>query len=179
MLISIVVIVLVIVAVILLLAMTKPGSFRVERTEVIGAPPEDIFPLLNDFHRWSAWSPWEKLDPSMKRSFSGAPSGVGSVYEWDGNKKAGQGRMEITDSQPWSHIGINLDFLKPFKAHNITEFDLHQHGGGTELKWAMHGPSPFMTKLMMVFTTMDKLVGKDFDEGMANLKRVAEAGSAR
>ncbi len=173
MLLTVIVILAAVVALIVAIAATKPDSFRVERSATINATPDRIFPLINDFHRWSAWSPWEKLDPDMRRTFGGPPAGVGSSYEWDGNKKAGQGRMEITESSP-SRIRLNLDFLKPFKAHNFTDFDMVPRGDSTDLTWSLYGPSPFMTKLMMVFTTMDKMVGKDFDEGIANLKRVAE-----
>ena len=111
-------------AAILGFAATKPGTFRVERAKSIQAPPEKIFDLINDFHRWVSWSPWEKLDPAMKRTFAGAASGKGAVYEWAGNSKAGQGRMEITDAAPGSKVTIKLDFLKPFEGHNTAEFTL-------------------------------------------------------
>lgn len=177
MLTTIIVVIAVLIAVVLAMASSKPDSFRVERSATIQASPERIFPLLNDFHQWGKWSPWEKIDPGMKRTFGGPESGVGSSYDWEGNGKAGKGRMEITESQPSSRVLLDLDFIKPFKAHNITEFSLAPNGAGTDLKWAMYGPSPFMTKVMLVFTTMDKMVGKDFDQGLINLKREAE-GSA-
>lgn len=167
-------IIVVVVGLILFMASRKPDAFRVERGARINAPPERIFPLLNNFHNWARWSPWEKIDPAMSRDYGGPESGVGSFYAWLGNSKAGQGRMEITESTPPSHIRLNLDFLKPFKASNVTEFDLTPEGDSTELKWSMYGPSTFATKVMMIFTTMDKMVGKDFEQGLANLKRAVE-----
>lgn len=155
------------------IAARKPDTFRIQRTGVIGAPPEKILPLLTDFHRWAEWSPWEKLDPEMKRTFSGAESGRGAVYAWDGNKKAGGGRMEITGSSP-ERVTIQLDFTRPFAAHNVTTFTLQPRGGRTEVVWAMDGPQPFMNKVMGVLINLDKLVGKDFDAGLANLKAIAE-----
>ncbi len=173
MILTVVVILAAVVALIVALAATKPDSFRVERSTSINTTPDKIFPLINDFHRWPAWSPWEKLDPDMRKSFGGPPTGVGSSYEWEGNSKAGKGRMEITASTP-TKINLNLDFIKPFKANNFTEFSMVPAGDSTDLTWSLYGPSPFITKLMMVFTTMDKMVGKDFDEGITNLKREAE-----
>ena len=159
---------------ILVLAATKPDTFRVERSISIKAPPEKIFPLIDDFERWPAWSPWEKMDPAMKRSRSGAASGKGSIYEWEGNDKVGKGRMEIVESSPPSKVVIKLDFLKPFEAHNTTEFTLQPKGDTTDVRWVMHGPAPFMSKLMQVFTSMDAMVGKDFEAGLANMKAAAE-----
>ena len=122
----------VVLAAILGFAATRPGTFRVERSKSIEAPPARIFELINDFHRWAAWSPWEKLDPAMKRTFAGAPSGKGAVYEWAGNSKAGEGRMEITGTSPGSKVTIKLDFLKPFEAHNTAEFTLVPAGAFTK-----------------------------------------------
>jgi len=164
----------VLVVAILGLAMTKPDSFSVQRKTSIQAPPDKIFPLINDFHNWNSWSPWEKLDPGMNRTHSGAQNGKGAVYEWDGNSKVGKGRMEITDASAPSKIAIKLDFLKPFEGHNIAEFTLEPQGDSTNVTWTMHGPSPFVSKIMQVFMSMDKLIGKDFDSGLANLKTVAE-----
>jgi len=161
-------------AAILAFAATKPGTFRVERARSIQAPPERIFDLINDFHRWSLWSPWEKLDPMMKRTFGGAESGKGAVYEWAGNSKAGQGRMEITGIVPGSKIVIKLDFLKPLEGHNTSEFTMSPRGNSTDVSWAVYGPSPFMMKIMHVFVNMDRMVGADFEAGLANLKSVAE-----
>lgn len=158
----------------LLVAATRPKRFRVERQTTIQAPPDKVFALVNDFHQWPAWSPWEKLDPEMKRSHAGPANGPGASYAWEGNKKVGQGRMEIRESAPPRRLAIQLDFLKPFEAHNSAEFDFEAVGGATRVTWAMHGPSPFMMRLMGVFMSMDKLVGKDFEAGLANLKAAAE-----
>ena len=158
----------------LIYAATKPDRFVVQRSIGINAPPEKIYPYLSDFHSFGDWSPYEKLDPAMKRSYSGAPNGKGAIYEWEGNKKAGKGRMEITGDLPASNVTIDLDFVKPFEAHNIVEFTLHPTGGSTNVTWAMHGPSPYIAKLMHVFFDMDSMVGKDFEAGLANLKAIAE-----
>lgn len=153
---------------------TRPGEFRVQRSARINAAPDRILPHLNDFHRWESWSPWEHLDPNLQRTYSGAGSGTGAVYAWQGNKKVGEGRMEITDASPTA-LTIKLDFLKPFKANNITEFVLEPKAGGTEVTWSMHGPSPFISKMMGVVMNMDTMIGKDFEKGLAGLKTVSEA----
>jgi carbon monoxide dehydrogenase subunit G len=171
----IVVVVLVVgVAALLGFAAIKPDAFRVQRAAGIKAPPEKILPLINDFHNWGSWSPWEKLDPALKRTYSGAASGQGAVYEWEGNKKVGQGRMEIMESSPPSKITIKLDFLKPFEAHNTAEFMLERQGDSTAVTWTMHGRQPYMIKVMSLFFSMDKMIGKDFETGLANLKSITE-----
>ncbi|HEV8691127.1 MAG TPA: SRPBCC family protein [Ideonella sp.] len=162
------------IAALLIFAATRPDSFRVERKTVIQAPPEKVFALINDFHLWPQWSPWEHLDRNMKRTLGGAAAGPGATYAWEGNKDVGQGRMEIKESVPASKIGIQLDFLQPFEAHNTAEFTLAPQGSGTEVTWAMYGPANYMTKLMSVFASMDKMVGPDFEKGLANMKAVAE-----
>ena len=154
------------------IAARKPDTFRVQRTTVIGAPPESIHPLIDDFHRWAEWSPYEKLDPEMKKTYSGAASGRGAAYAWEGTR-SGIGRMEITGTTP-ERITIQLDFTKPFEAHNIATFTLQPRAGGTEVTWAMDGPAPFAHKVMGVFVNMDNLVGKDFAAGLANLKAIVE-----
>jgi hypothetical protein len=166
--------VLVLLAALLGFAATKPDTFRVRRATSIKAQPEKVFALINDFHQWTAWSPWEKLDPALKRAYSGAASGKGAVYEWEGNKKVGKGRMEITDAPSPSKVTIKLDFLSPFEAHNTAEFALDAKAGSTDVTWAMYGPSPFIMKVMSLFVSMDRMVGKDFEAGLANLKAVAE-----
>ena len=168
-------VIVVLVVAVLIYAATKPDTFRVQRATRINAPPEKIFALINDYHRWGSWSPYEKLDPDMKRTYSGAANGTGAVYEWEGNSKAGKGRMEIADSVPPSQVAIKLDFVKPFEAHNLVQFTLQPTGPSTDVTWAMQGPSPYMMKLMHVFINMDRMVGKDFETGLANLKAVAEA----
>ncbi|MBS0419043.1 MAG: SRPBCC family protein [Proteobacteria bacterium] len=164
----------VIIAGVLIAAATRPDSFRVERSIRVSAPAEKIFHYVNDFHQWGVWSPWEKLDPTMKRSFTGPESGNGAVYEWQGNGKVGQGRMQITDAAAPGRVVIKLDFIKPFEAHNRAIFNLQSAGGDTEVVWAMEGPSPYLSKLMGLFFNMDKLIGGDFERGLANLKAVSE-----
>jgi uncharacterized protein YndB with AHSA1/START domain len=165
----------VVVAVLLVYAAARPDSFRIERSAVIKAAPEKVFPLINDFHQWTAWSPWETIDPTLKRSYSGAPSGKGTAYAWEGNKDVGSGRMEITESIAPAKIVMRLDFFKPFEAHNTTEFTFTRQGDATTVSWAMYGPSPFASKLMGVFFNMDRMVGGQFDKGLAQLKAIAEA----
>jgi uncharacterized protein YndB with AHSA1/START domain len=164
----------IVIAAVLIFAATKPDTFSVQRTTTIKAAPEKIFAMLDDFHNWGGWSPWEKMDPNMKRTFSGPANGKGSVYEWDGNSKVGQGRMEITDASAPSHVTIKLDFIKPFEGHNVAEFVLEPRGDSTNVTWTMRGPSPYIAKLMSVFFSMDSMIGKDFEAGLANLKAAAE-----
>lgn len=171
---NIVILVVVVVAAVLAYAATRPDNFRVERTTTINAPPDAIFPLINDYHGWAAWSPWEKKDPAMTRTFSGAASGTGAVYEWSGNSEVGSGRMEITESVPSSKVTLDLHFLKPIEARNTTEFTLADQGGTTTVTWAMYGPSPFISKLMGLLMSMDEMLGGDFEAGLASLKTVAE-----
>ena len=158
----------------LIFAATKPDTFRVQRSAGIKATPDKIFPLINDLHSWGAWSPWEKMDPGMRKVHSGAAQGTGAVYEWEGNSKVGKGRMEITDTSPPSKVVIALDFIKPFQAHNMTEFTLEPRGGATDVTWAMHGPTPYIAKIMHIFVSMDSMVGKQFETGLANLKALVE-----
>lgn len=164
----------VLVAALLAYAATRPDSFRLERSATIQAPPGKVFALVNDFRQWTAWSPWENIDPALKRTYSGAASGAGTAYAWEGNNDVGAGRMEITDSVPPSRILIKLDFLKPFEAHNTAEFSFVQQGDATTVTWAMYGPSPFMAKLMGIFFSMDRMVGGQFEQGLAKLKALAE-----
>jgi hypothetical protein len=171
---TIAIVAVVLIAAVLIYAATRPDAFRVERAASVKAPPAKIFPLINDFHNWGAWSPWEKLDPALKRTYGGPESGKGAVYEWEGNSKVGAGRMEIVDSAAPSKVVIKLDFLRPFEAHNVAEFTLDAKGDATTVTWAMHGPAPYMSKLMGVFVSMDKMVGKDFETGLANMKAAAE-----
>ena len=156
------------------IAATKPNTFRVQRAAAIKASPDKIFPLINDFRTWASWSPWENIDPAMKRTYSGVASGTGAIYEWAGNNKVGTGRMEITSTLPPSRIIIKLDFLKPMEGHNTAEFTLEPHGDSTNVTWAMYGPSPFASKVFQVFVIMDKMMGKSFETGLANLKALAE-----
>lgn len=155
-------------------AATKPDTFQVQRRATIAAPPERVFALIDDFHRWGEWSPWEKLDPAMTRTFEGPASGTGAVYAWKGNKDVGQGRMEIAESSPPGRIAIKLDFIEPMESNNVTEFVLAPKDGGTEVTWTMRGPSPYLTKVMDTVVGMDRLIGKDFEAGLANMKAAAE-----
>lgn len=171
---TILIIAVILVAAILIYAATRPDTFRIQRSANIAVPPDKIFPFINDFHHWSAWSPWEKLDPAMKKTHSGAPQGKGAVHEWNGNKDVGTGRMEILETVPSSKVVIKLDFLKPFEAHNTAEFTLEGKGTFTTVSWAMYGPQPYMMKVMSLFCSMDKMVGGQFETGLANLKALAE-----
>lgn len=162
------------VAALLVFAATRPDHFRVERSARIQAPPEKIFALVNDLHSHAAWSPWEKKDPAMRRSHSGAASGKGAVYAWDGNKDIGAGRMEITESSPPSKVVFRMDFIRPFEARNTAEFTLDPGGEVTTVTWAIYGPSPFVSKVMGVFFSMDSMIGKEFEAGLANLKSLTE-----
>lgn len=175
---AILIIVAALIAGVLAYAATKPDTFRVQRSASIKAPPERIFPLINDYRNWAAWSPYERKDPAMKRTFGATTAGKGATYSWEGNKDVGQGGMEIQDSVPSSKVTIRLDFLKPFEAHNIVDFTLQPEGDATKVTWEMHGPAPYFSKLMQVFINMDKMVGTDFEAGLASMRTVAEMPAA-
>jgi uncharacterized protein YndB with AHSA1/START domain len=162
------------IAIVLILAATKPNMLRVQRATSIKAPPERIFPMINDFHQWRSWSPYEERDPALKRSYEGPDSGRGAVYAWDGNKNVGSGRMEILEASVPSKITIKLDFFKPFEGHNTAEFTMLPQGDVTNLTWTMVGPAVFMSKVMQVFINLDHMIGRDFEVGLANLKKLAE-----
>lgn len=153
-----------------------PSTYTVERTTVIQAHAPDIYPHVADFHRWTEWSPWEDVDPDLQRSYSGAESGPGAVYSWSGNRKAGQGRMEITGTDEPNRVTVALQFLKPFKSSSETTFLLEPDGPGTRVTWRMVGPSSLATKVMGLFTSMDTLIGPDFEKGLARLRGVVESG---
>ncbi len=160
---------------VLVLAALKPDSFTLSRSLAINAPPERIFPLIGSFRNWARWSPWEKLDPDLKRSYGGPEAGLGSVYAWEGKGKAGQGRMEIVEAAEPSRLALNLDFIKPFEAHNHVTFALEPAGGGaTTVTWTMTGPTPFIAKIIHVFVDMDRVLGDDFAKGLAEMKAAAE-----
>ena len=162
------------VAGVLIYAATRPDSFRVERSLIIQAPPEKVFPFVNNLRQWEWWSPWEKIDPQLRRTYSGAAEGQGAVYEWSGNQDIGSGRMEIVQSMPPSRIVFQLNFVEPFAAQNTVEFTFVPDGGGTRVTQAMYGPSPFLSKLLGLVFDMDKMVGSKYEEGLANLKLLAE-----
>jgi uncharacterized protein YndB with AHSA1/START domain len=167
-------IILLLVATVLILAATKPNTFRVQRSVSIQASPEKIFALIDNLHSWPQWAPQDRDDPRMKRTFSGPESGVGATSNWSGSGNTGTGQMTITESEPSKKIAIAVDWQKPFQARNINEFVLDPEGGSTRVTWTMQGPNLYMMKLMGVFTNMDRLMGKHFENGLANLKAVAE-----
>lgn len=152
-------------------------TYTVQRSRRIDASPERIYHHIIDFSRWADWSPWEEMDPNMSKTYSGAESGVGSHYSWSGNRKVGEGSMEITDAKENSTVQIALEFLKPFKASNTTVFTLEPRDGATDVTWAMTGDKTLLTRIIGVFRSMDSMVGPDFEKGLDHLKRVAEAGS--
>ncbi len=162
------------IATVLILAAAKPNTFSVERAIDIKSPPQKIFPLISDFRQWRSWSPYENRDPALKRSYSGAESGKGAVYAWEGNRNVGSGRMEILQAPPPAAVVIKLDFFKPFEGHNIAEFIMLPQGDSTRLTWRMHGPAPLLSRVMQVFMDMDRMIGKDFEAGLANLKQLTE-----
>ena len=171
---TILLIIVAIIAAILIVASLQSNDFRFERSTTIHAAPGKILPLISDFHKWTQWSPWENIpNDELQRSYSGAPEGVGAIYEWTG-KKSGSGRMEMLSTSP-SLARLKLNFIKPFKAENTTDFIAEPAGAATKLTWAMYGPKPYMSKLMTLFVSMDKMIGKDFEKGLANLKAAAEA----
>ena len=157
--------------------MTGGKTYTVQRSTTVQAPPGRLFEQVVDLRRWPAWSPWEDLDPELRRTYGGAERGVGSTYAWSGNRKAGQGRMEITDADDPTRVVVALDFLKPFKSSSVTTFTFAPEGDGTRVTWTMAGPRTLGLKIMGIFTSMDKLVGKDFEKGLARLKTLAEQGS--
>jgi hypothetical protein len=154
-------------------AAVQPATYSVQRSIVIKAPPEKILPLVSDFHNWSQWSPWENLDPAMKRTFSGAPKDLGAVYAWEGNKNVGSGRMEVISLTP-TRVGIKLDFLQPIASTSDTTFALQAQGDSTTVSWTMSGNTDFMAKLMGIFISMDSMIGPAFESGLAKMKAAAE-----
>lgn len=165
----------VIVVVLVIVVALQPSEFRVARSTTISAPPAAVFAQVNDFHRWEAWNPWGKMDPAMKQTYEGAPSGVGAVYAWAGNNEVGEGRMTITESRPSDLIRINMEFLKPFAANSTAEFTFKPEGNQTAVTWSMTGAKNFMAKAIHLFMNMDKMIGGQFDKGLADMKRLVEA----
>jgi len=168
------IVVVVLLAALLAFATTRPDTFRVERTTSIKAPPEKIFALINDLHAYASWSPWEKLDPAMTRTHSGSANGKGAVYQWEGNSQVGKGRIEITESSPPSKVALKLDYAQPFEAHNFVEFTLEAKGDSTNVTWATYGPNPYIAKVIGLVVSMDRMIGGMFEQGLANLKAIAE-----
>ncbi len=165
----------IIIIVFVIVVATRPADFTITRSAIIAATPETVFAQVNDLHKWDAWSPWAKLDPAMKQIHEGASAGVGAIYSWDGNKDVGAGRMTINESRTSEAIRIKLEFLKPFAAVNDTEFTFKPEGNQTTVTWTMTGKNNFMSKAFCMFMNMDRMVGGDFEKGLASLKTVAEA----
>ena len=155
-------------------AASKPNTFRVQRSLTINAPPEKIFALINDFHRWRNWAPQDKEDPTMTRTYSGTSAGAGAVSEWDSRGSAGKGRMSIAESAPPTRISIQVDFMKPFEAHNSNEFTLEPAEASTNVTWSMQGTNLYFMKVVSIFVNMDRMAGKHFEAGLNNLKTLAE-----
>jgi hypothetical protein len=155
----------------------QPSDFRITRTANVSTPAAVVFALVDDLHEWEAWSPWEKKDPAVKRTFEGPLAGTGASYSWAGNKKVGEGRMTITESRPGELIRIKLEFLRPFKATNTAEFVFNPKGNQTTVTWSMSGKNNFMAKAFHLFVDFDKMIGNDFVKGLAQMKSVAEAAS--
>jgi hypothetical protein len=153
---------------------TRPAEFTVQRSTTLAAPPAVPFALVNDFHQWGGWSPWEKMDPDLKRTYAGAAAGPGAIYSWSGNKKVGEGRMTILETRPGERIRIKLEFLKPFTATNTAVFEFQPAGGGTQITWSMHGTRSFVFKAFGLFMDMDKMIGPDFEKGLAGIKALSE-----
>lgn len=170
------IIILVLMVAVFALAWTRPDTIHAERTVDIHASPERVFGLINDFHNWPTWSPHDKMDATMTRIYSGEPSGLGAVSEWQSKGQAGCGQMKITESMRPNKITVQVDFTKPFRVRNINEFTLQGSEGVTKVRWAMQGGSPFMLKLMSLFFNMKRMFGKHFEAGLENLKRLAENG---
>jgi hypothetical protein len=158
-------------AVLIVVVVTRPGEFKISRSRNMAAAPDVVHSYVNDFHKWNEWSPWEKLDPSMKKEFSGAATGQGAVYSWAGNDKVGEGRMTITDTRPPQNVTIRLEFLKPWTATNMTQFDFAPNGTGTNVTWTMSGQNNFMAKAFSLVMDMEKMIGPDFERGLESLDK--------
>ena len=167
------------IVVLLVVAATRPSHFHIERSASVAAPPEVVFPLINDFHAWALWSPYEKLDPAMTRAYSGPPAGTGAGYTWSGNDDVGAGSMRITESQSPALVKIALEFLKPFQASNVATFNVQPEGAGSRVTWGMDGANPFGMKVASLFMDMDQMIGKDFELGLSNLGALAQARAAQ
>ena len=158
---------------------TRPSEYRVARTVTMTAPASAAFAQVNDFHRWGAWNPWAKLDPTMKQTNEGAPAGPGAVYTWAGNTQVGAGRMTMTESRPNELVRINLEFLKPFAATSIAEFTFRPEGDRTAVTWSMVGQANFIAKIVHLFVDMDTMIGGNFERGLADMKSIVEAGGSQ
>jgi Polyketide cyclase / dehydrase and lipid transport len=164
----------VLVLVFVVIVTLQPAAFRITRSATMSAPAADAFAQVNDFHNWDAWSPWAKIDPAMKQTYAGAPAGTGAIYTWLGNNQVGEGRMTITQSRPNEMIEIRLEFLRPFKATHTAEFTFQPEGNQTIVTWSMSGHRNFMLKAFGLFMNMDKMLGGEFEKGLASMKAVVE-----
>jgi len=169
------VVIVLVVAIFCVVVAMQPSHYRVERSTTINAPAAVVFAQVNDFHKWDAWSPWAKMDPNIKTSYEGAPAGTGAIYKWNGNSQVGEGQMTITESRPSDLIKIKLEFVKPFAATNATDFAFTGQGNQTNVKWTMDGDNNFIGKAFGLFMNMDKMVGNDFEKGLAQMKTLAES----
>ena len=163
-----------VIAGVLAYAAARPDTFQIARSIAIKAPPEKIFPMINDPHAFNTWNPFLKMDPATKLAYRGPASGKGAGHDWDGNSQVGKGSLEITDSLPSSRIVMKLDMIKPMEAHNRVEFTLEPKGDATQVTWVMSGPSPYVAKVMSTVFSMDRMVGGEFEKGLADLKAQAE-----
>ncbi len=163
----------------LIVVAMRPPEFRITRSAVIAAPIATVFNQVNDLHKWQEWSPWAKLDPNAKKSFDGPLAGVGAKFGWSGNNKIGEGSMTITDSRPSEFIRFNLEFLRPMKCNNIAEFAFKPEGKGTSVNWAMTGRNSFISKAFCLVMNMDKMIGSDFEKGLAQLKALSESAAKK
>jgi uncharacterized protein YndB with AHSA1/START domain len=177
MLIRILAVVAVIIVVLAVIVALQPASFRIARSANISAPPQAVFAQVNDFHKWEEWNPWGKIDPAIKQTYEGAPAGPGAVYSWVGNKEVGEGRMTITESRPSDFIRVKLEFFKPFAATHTAEFTFKPEGNGTLVTWSMFGENNFMAKAIHLFMNMDKMIGGQFDQGLASMKAAVEGAA--
>ena len=166
-----------IIALFLIVVALQPSEFSVERTATMAAPPETVFEQVNDFHKWEAWSPWAKLDPDAKIAFEGPPSGAGTIMTWDGNDKVGQGKMTLTESQPNDLVKIKVDFVKPMEGSNESTFTFKPDGDKTAVGWTVAGHQSFIAKAFCLVMNGKKMMSDIMDQGLANMKSVAEGAS--
>ncbi|MEZ5399695.1 MAG: SRPBCC family protein [Bryobacteraceae bacterium] len=173
---KILIVIVALLAAFLAVAAMQPDTFTVTRTATVAAAPETVFALVNDFHEWPKWSPWEQLDPNMTRTHTGSPAGQGASYAWTGNSDVGSGRMTIAESRPNEHVRIDLEFIEPFASKSITDFSFQPEGAGTKVEWKMSGDNNFISKIFgLLMGGMDKMVGPDFEKGLAQMKSAAES----
>ena len=169
----------IIVVVFVIIVAMQPADYRVVRSASMSAPAPAVFAQVNDFHNWEAWSPWAKRDPAMKQTYEGSVAGTGAIYTWTGNKEVGEGRMTLTESRPSELIRINLEFIKPFASSCTTEFTFKPEGDQTGVTWSMAGKNNFIAKAFCMFMNMDKMIGGDFEQGLAKMKSVVEAATKK